>query len=108
MLMISKENVLEGLGRFCADSLGDNPIRQGRLRRDGMRPINCILTRFIIILEVYSSFTLRTSHIAKPPANPAERGMPVKKLKVLKRNRVNRTLESIFELPLAIVESPIG
>jgi len=32
----------------------------------------------------------------------------VKKLKVLKRNRVNRALESIFEYPLTIIEAPIG
>jgi LuxR family maltose regulon positive regulatory protein len=34
--------------------------------------------------------------------------MPVKKLKVLKRNRVNRALESIFEYPLTVVEAPVG
>lgn len=34
--------------------------------------------------------------------------MPVKKLKTLKRNRVNRMLESIFEYPMTIVEAPIG
>ncbi len=32
----------------------------------------------------------------------------MKKLKTLKRKRVNRALESIFEYPLTIVEAPIG
>jgi LuxR family maltose regulon positive regulatory protein len=35
-------------------------------------------------------------------------GVSVKKLKTLKRNRVNRELESIFEYPLTVVEAPIG
>lgn len=37
-----------------------------------------------------------------------KRGMPVKKPKTLKRNRVNRALKSIFEYPLTVVEAPIG
>jgi LuxR family maltose regulon positive regulatory protein len=32
----------------------------------------------------------------------------VKKQKTLRRDRINRTLESIFEYPLTVVEAPIG
>ena len=32
----------------------------------------------------------------------------MKKLKALKRDRVNRALESIFDYPLTIIEAPIG
>jgi LuxR family maltose regulon positive regulatory protein len=32
----------------------------------------------------------------------------VKKLKILKRNRVNRALKSIFDYPLTVIEAPIG
>ncbi len=32
----------------------------------------------------------------------------MKKLKTLKRARVNRALESIFDYPMTIVEAPIG
>lgn len=34
--------------------------------------------------------------------------MPVKRRKALKRNRVNRALESMFNYPLTVVEAPIG
>lgn len=32
----------------------------------------------------------------------------MKRQKVLRRDRVNRALESIFDYPLAIVEAPMG
>ncbi|MEA4847049.1 MAG: hypothetical protein VB106_07445 [Clostridiaceae bacterium] len=32
----------------------------------------------------------------------------MKKREILKRDRVNRTLESIFDYPLTVVEAPIG